>query len=177
MEVALHRHCCGPALVMTVEVPQIQLLDDGMVGYRWAWCLVRQWIHGLRQLSGAFGWVLHILYELGNWTLRPEPLESGSSLFAVWVYSSWVGCARVLRSVSLWKNFLFDVDLLAQFALGNSTFSSALVSFSPFRCWVLPLEYTVSGTRALLGSTVDTCSKGRLWMNFTYFLRCGELES
>ena len=71
-----------------------------MVGNRWAWCLVRQWIHGLRQLLGGFGWVSHILYALGNWTPRPEPLESGSSLFAVWVYSSWVGCARVLRSVT-----------------------------------------------------------------------------
>ena len=26
-----------------------------MVGYCWAWCLVRQWIHGLRQLLGAIG--------------------------------------------------------------------------------------------------------------------------
>ena len=67
--------------------------------------MVWQWIHGLRQLLGAFGWVLHILYALGNWTLRPEPLESGSSLFAVWVYSSWVGCARVLRSVSPRQHF------------------------------------------------------------------------
>ena len=49
---------------MTVEVPQSQLLDDGMVGYRWAWCLVRLWIHGLRQLLGAFGWVLHIFYVM-----------------------------------------------------------------------------------------------------------------
>ena len=105
---------------MTVEVPQIQLLDDGMVGYRWAWCLVGQWIHGLRQLLGAFGWVLHILYAFGNWTLHPEPLESGSSLFAVWVYSSWVGCARVLRSVSL-RQPLEEFPLPRRFARAGRT--------------------------------------------------------
>ena len=83
---------------MTVEVPQSQLLDDGMVGYRWAWCLVRLWIHGLRQLLGAFGRILHIFYvmvfsdsevdaapsmhqflpqlvTLEKWTLHPQPLE------------------------------------------------------------------------------------------------------
>ena len=50
---------------MTVEVPQIQLLDDDMVGYRLAWCLVRQWIHGLRQLLGFSMFSTHF----GNWTL------------------------------------------------------------------------------------------------------------
>ena len=46
----------GPALgVVAVEVTQIQFLDDEMVGYWWAWYLVRQWIHGLLQLLGAFG--------------------------------------------------------------------------------------------------------------------------
>ena len=55
---------------MTVEVPQIQFLDGGMVEHRLAWCLVRQWIHGLRLLLGAFGWVLHVFHALGNWTLR-----------------------------------------------------------------------------------------------------------
>ena len=43
-----------------VEVPQIQFLDNELVGRWWAWRLVRQWIHGLRQLLGAFGRFLHI---------------------------------------------------------------------------------------------------------------------
>ena len=80
---------------VAVEVPQLQFLDDGMVEYCWAWCLVRQWTHGLRQLLGAFRWLLHIFYvmvfsdpevdaapsmlqllpqlvTLGNWTPRPR---------------------------------------------------------------------------------------------------------
>ena len=27
-----------------MELPQIQLIDDEMVGYWWAWYLVRQWM-------------------------------------------------------------------------------------------------------------------------------------
>ena len=54
-------HALPPALgVVAVEVPQIQFLDDEMVGYWRAGYLVRQWIHGLRQLQGAFGRFLHI---------------------------------------------------------------------------------------------------------------------
>ena len=36
--------------VVAAEVSQIQFLDAAMVGYWWAWCLVRQWTYGLRQL-------------------------------------------------------------------------------------------------------------------------------
>ena len=46
------------------------------------------------------------------------------------------------------------------------TLPSPLVSFSPSGVWVLSVEYVVFGTRALLGSTVDTCStggSGRIW--------------
>ena len=43
--------------------------------------------------------------------------------------------------------------------------------FQSFGVWVLPLEYVVFGTRALLGSTVDTCSTRGFWRTFTYFLR------
>ena len=85
----------APALgVVFVEVAQIQFLDDEMVGYLWACCLVRQWMHGLRQLLGACGWFFHTFYvvvfsdpqvasahsccfscfptpaTLGHWTLR-----------------------------------------------------------------------------------------------------------
>ena len=65
----------------------------------------------------------------------------------------------------LWRLFeKFPVlrgRLVALFALGNLDFAFPLVSFS--LCsgeWVLPVEYSVwiFGTRALLGSTVDTCS-------------------
>ena len=54
-------------------------------GYFWAWCLVRQWIHGLRQLVGAFGWfsMFSTHLEIGHYV--HEPLVSGSScsLFGV----------------------------------------------------------------------------------------------
>ena len=42
--------------------------------------------------------------------------------------------------------------------------------FQSFGVWVLPVEYVVFGTRALLGLTVDTCSTRGFWTNFTYFL-------
>ena len=121
---------------MTVEVPQIQFLDDGMVVYCWAWCLVRQWTHGLRQLLGAFGWLLHIFYDmvfsgldvdaapsmlqllpqlvtLGIGHYVHEPLELGSSLFAAWVYSSWrnawfnSGYMLCVSSWCFWKVLFF----------------------------------------------------------------------
>ena len=64
--------------------------------------------------------------------------------------------------------------LVALFALGNVDFTSALV-FSPCSGeWVLPVEYSDGffGTRALLGSTVDTRSttaRWWLWTNFSFF--------
>ena len=71
--------------------------------------LVRQWIHGLRQLLGAFGWYLHVFYVMvfsypevapvhsrcfsclpepftfGNWTLHARAPRTWQFLFAVWV--------------------------------------------------------------------------------------------
>ena len=48
-------------------------------GYFWAWCLVRQWIHGLRQLLRAFGWfsIFSTHLEIGHYV--HEPLVSGRS--------------------------------------------------------------------------------------------------
>ena len=66
--------------------------------------------------------------------------------------------------------------LVALFALGNLDIAFALVSFSSSGVSVLLVEYVVFGTRALLGSTVDTCSTGGL-DEFQHLLRCGELES
>ena len=99
----------------------------------------------LRGKSGAL-WSAPLVYPLTQWL--------GAAAGA--------GCARVLL-VSLggfWKNFLFFVLCVALFALGNLDFAFALVSFSPSGVWVLPVEYVVFGTRALLDSTVDTCSMG-----------------
>ena len=52
--------------------------------------------------------------------------------------------------------------LVALFALGNLDFAFALVSFSPWcvGCCLWSTAYGFFGTRALLGSTVDTCSTG-----------------
>ena len=95
-----------------MEVPQIEFFDDAMMGYLRVWCLVRHWIHGLRLLLGAFGWLLHIFYVMvfsdpevdaapsmlqllpervtpGNWTLRSRAPRIWQFLFADWVYSSW----------------------------------------------------------------------------------------
>ena len=63
-----------------------------------------------------------------------------------------------------WKNFLFYVPFAALFA---GSWKSGLRLrpriFLSFGVWVLPLEYVVFGTRALLGSTVDTCSTRGFW--------------
>ena len=62
-----------------------------------------------------------------------------------------------------WKNLFFHVAcVVALFALGNLDFAFALVSFSPlvFGCCLWSTSYWFFGTRALLGSTVDTCSMG-----------------
>ena len=40
---------------------------------------------------------------------------------------------------------------------------------SVLRCWVLPLEYVVFGTRAFLGSTMDTCPAGGFWRTSHFF--------
>ena len=68
------------AQAMTVEVPQIQFLDDGMVGYCWAWCLVRHpHIFYVMVFSDpdvdAVPSMLQLLPQLvtlGNWTQRPR---------------------------------------------------------------------------------------------------------
>ena len=95
----------------------------------------------LRGKSGAL-WSAPLVYPLTQWL--------GAAAGA--------GCARVLpvSLEGLWKNFLFYVLCVALFALGNRDF----VSFIPSGVWVLLVECVVVGTRALLGSTVDTCSMG-----------------
>ena len=179
MEVALHRHCCGPALVMTVEVPQIQLLDDGTVEYRWAWCLVRQWIHGLRQLLGAF-W-------MGSpHSLRTWKLDTTSRASRIWQFL--VRCLGVLFMGRLCAGAAL-CQPLEEFplrrwdehglqhghgretlanggGLGSSLATSGGVSVSRSRVARRPLWYVwlygglTEGYSSVsaLGSTVDTCS-------------------
>ena len=72
--------------------------------------------------------------------------------------------------------------LAALFALGKTDTPTLPLYLSAYSgVWVLPVEYSVldfSGHPACtsLGSTVDTCSS-RALEEFTYFLRCRELES
>ena len=104
--------------VVAVEVPQIQFINDEMVEYWCACCLVRQWIHGLCQLLGACGWFFHIFYvmvfsdpevasshsccfscfpapvTLGNWTLpltSPLYLAVPCSLFGCTLQVAMLG--------------------------------------------------------------------------------------
>ena len=137
---------------------------------------VRSRAHGRRELSwGLVPWlntgcvVFSLLLRGKSGALWSAPLvyllPSGSEQPLA------AGCARVLP-VSLggfWKNFLFYVLCVALFALGNLDFAFALISFSPSGVWVLPVEYVVFGTRALLGSTVDSCSTGGFGTNFSIF--------
>ena len=70
----------------------------------------------------------------------------------------------------------FYVPFAALFAPGNLDFAFALVSFSPSVFWVLPLEYVVFGTRALLGSTVVHILR-EAFGELHIFSPCGELRS
>ena len=90
------------------------------------------------------------------------------------------GCARV-PPVSLggfWKNFLFYAAcVVALFALGKAGLClrpSILQSF-----WCMGVA---CGVRRIWDACAAWFDSGymfyvRLWTNFTYFLRCGELES
>ena len=115
------------------------------------------------------------------WLLR------GKSAWCVPAAGAAIGacCARVppVSHGGFWKNFLFYVACLAAlFALGKldtSPLPSYLSAYSGV--WVLPVEYSVldfseDPACTSLGSTVKTCSS-RAVEEFTYLLRCGELES
>ena len=67
--------------------------------------------------------------------------------------------------------------LVAQFALGNLDFAFAFVSFSPsvFGCCLWSTSYFRDAYAAWFNS--GYIIYGRLWTNFKYFLRCGELRS
>ena len=79
-------------------------------GYFWAWCLVRQWIHGLRQLLGAFGWfsMFSTHLEMGHYV--HEPLVSLAVPVRCLVYSwrnAWFdyGYMFCIIQGGFWKNF------------------------------------------------------------------------
>ena len=149
---------------MTVEVPQIQH--------------PRRW-HGGVSLGLVLGsavdtWSASALgcFWMGSpHSLRTWKLDTTSRASRIWQFL--VRCLGVLFMGRLCASAALCQPTAAFGRISSSTlicsrsshletghFSSALVSFSPFQCWVLPLEYSVSGTRALLGSTVDTCSTG-----------------
>ena len=84
----------------------------------------------------------------------------------------------VLPGLLLWFTLLPSglEQLLVQTVLGyqsvmeafgrissSTCFSPHYSHFLSFGVWVLPLEFVVFGTRALLGSTVDTCFAGGFW--------------
>ena len=125
-----------------------------------------------------------------NWRFRGSEDREGASdsvpVLGQGRGGRWLGCGCSQPLVcqgaacQLWRLLeefpVLRGCLVALFALRNLDIAFALVSFSPSGVWVLPAEYVVLGTRALLGSTVDTCSTGGL-DEFQAFLRCGELES
>ena len=163
----LEEHAALPAAsalgVVAVEVPQIQFLDDGVVGYWWAWYLVRQWIHGLRQLLGAFGWFVHIFFvmvfsdpevdpvhsrcfscfpelatlETGH--CMHEPLELGSSCPLFGFFSSgrnaWFNSGYVSSSVPgcFWAKFLHFECELGSCGRFTSLVSGVISSLAAWR--------------------------------------------
>ena len=91
------------------------------------------------------------------------------------------GCCALSAYGSFWKNFLFYVDLLALFALGKldtsplPSYLSALVRCLGVACGVLRFDF--SGILRDTWFDSGYMFYGRLWTNFSHFLRCGELES
>ena len=90
--------------------------------------------------------------------------SSGSPSYPVVWSSCWCRlCLATSPSWRLLEEFLF----LRAFRRAIRTWKSGLCLspriFQSFGVWVLPLEYVVFGTRALLGSTVDTCSTRGFW--------------
>ena len=106
---------------MTVEVPQIQLLDDGMVG------------------------------------------------LGVWFGSGYMVC------VSFWV-LLVGFSIFSTH-LETGHFSSALVSFSPFRCLGVACGVQRIWNACAAWFNSGYMFFGRFWANYAYFLQCGELES
>ena len=98
--------------------------------------------------------------------------SSGSPSHPVAWSSCW--CRLCLATSASWR-LLEEFPLLRAPRRAIHTWKSGLClrprMFQYFGVWVLPLEYVVFGTRALLDSTMDTCSTERLLANFTYFLR------
>ena len=96
--------------------------------------------------------------------------SSGSPSYPVAWSSCW--CRLCLATSPSWR-LLEEFPLLRALRRAIRTWKSGLCPrprlFQSFGVWVLPLEYVVFGTRALLGSTVDTHSTGRLWTNFSIF--------
>ena len=78
--------------------------------------------------------------------------------------SCW--CRLCLATSPSWR-LLEEFPLLRALRRAIRTWKSGLRlrprTFQSFGVWVLPLEYVVFGTRALLDSTVDTCSTRGFW--------------
>ena len=88
----------------------------------------------------------------------------------------WLGAAAgadcawpPVRHGGFWKNFLFYVPLRRAVRTWKSGLCLRPRIFQSFGVWVLPLEFVVFGTRALLGSTVDTCSSRGFWRSSHIF--------
>ena len=90
--------------------------------------------------------------------------SSGSPSYPVAWSSCW--CRLCLATSPSWR-LLEEFPLLRALCRAIRTWKSGLRFrprfFQSFGVWVLPLEYVVFGTRALLGSTVDTCSTRGFW--------------
>ena len=124
----------------------------------------RNWVpsraHGRRELS----WVrlLLLVAEKQEWCFLV--CSSGSPSCPDLWSSCW--CRLCLATSPSWR-LLEEFPLLRALCRAIRTWKSGLrlrpCIFSSFGVWVLPLEYVVFGTRALLGSTVDTCSTRGFW--------------
>ena len=103
---------------------------------------------------------------------------SGSPSYPVVWSSCW--CRLCLATSPSWR-LLEEFPLLRALRRAIRTWKSGLCLrpriFQSFGVWVLPLEYVVFGTRALLGSTVDTCSTRGFWRtSHIFYVWCTQIR-
>ena len=148
MDTSVHRYCCGPALAMTVEVPQIHLLASGSFQSLGIWMYIDKllmclWLcFQLPVLLASLSlglWTISTSLYLASISLRVHASVHGAfrsishTVFNTWLHSGYMFMFRSGRG--FWTYFLY---FLREVVLGScGRFTSCLA------CAVLVLLVTI----------------------------------